>query len=82
MSPTDRKVTRSAQRAERRRRFYETKTARARTPWQRMTAGWDQFRRLAGDLPDEFRDEVADRMTTHLNQEIWKLERRGSRDAV
>lgn len=68
--------TRKQKRTDRRDAFEDRKVKAARTPWQRLTVTWDQWRRLALDLPEEFRDEVAERMTRHLNQEIWDLKRR------
>lgn len=68
--------TRRQKRTDRRDAFEARKAKAAQTPWPRMTVAWDQWRRLALDLPEEFRDEVADRMTAYLNQQIWDLKRR------
>lgn len=68
--------SRAEKRAARQAAFQDRKAKAARTPWHQMNTAWDQFRQLAWDLPEEFRDEVADRMTTHLNQQIWDLRRR------
>lgn len=53
------------------------RAATARSAWTLMNARYDYFRRLADELPEEFREEMAGRLTIQIDQMIQDLETRG-----
>lgn len=64
-------------RADRQAQHSAKKARRARTPLERTSVEFDTWRRRIKELPATYADQLADAMTTHLRQEIRKLQPRG-----
>lgn len=56
------------------------KVRKARTPLQQTAPWFDAWRRRVAELPPELADQVAERMTAHLQAEVEKLKPRGGGD--